>query len=71
VGGHAVVVRFDDKELTMPRENRDQPFVIRLTVSEKKRIDQAAWEAHLDMSTWARNLLLKEIDRLLSRKRDR
>jgi len=55
----------------MPRENRDQPFVIRLTVSEKKRIDQAAWEAHLDMSTWARNLLLKEIDRLLSRKRDR
>jgi hypothetical protein len=49
----------------MPKtpETRDQRFVIRLSLAEKKRIEHAAWVDHRDMSSWARLVLLREADR--------
>lgn len=39
-------------------ELRDQRLVIRLSLSEKKRIEDAAWEDRSDMSKWARDLFV-------------
>ena len=55
----------------MPKapERRDVRLVVRLSRSEKARIERAAWEAHADMSTWLRQLALTEIDRREQRKK--
>ena len=50
-------------------ERRDVRLVVRLSKSEKERIEHAAWEAHTDMSSWVRTLVLTEIDRREQRKR--
>jgi hypothetical protein len=50
---------------------RTERFIMRLTREEKRLIEHTAWEDHLDMSTWARHLLLKEVERRAARKRDR
>jgi hypothetical protein len=50
-------------------ETRDQRLVIRLSSAEKKRIENAAWEDHSDMSRWARELLLAEVQRREQRRR--
>ena len=50
-------------------ELRDQRLVIRLSLAEKKRIEDAAWEDRSDMSKWARDLLMAEVHKREQRKR--
>lgn len=42
---------------------------IRLTPEERQRIETAAGAEHLRASTWARKILLTELDRLEGRRR--
>jgi len=44
---------------------------IRLSPEDRERLKLAAEKDHLDVSTWARQVILKEIDRRESRKRSR
>jgi hypothetical protein len=44
-------------------ERRTEQFVIRLSPAEKKAIEDASWAAHMDMSTWARSILLREAEK--------
>ena len=44
---------------------------IRLTPNDRERIHEAAASEHLDDSTWARQVLLKELDRLLGQRERR
>jgi hypothetical protein len=44
-------------------ERRTEQFVIRLSPAEKKAIEDASWSAHMDMSTWARSILLREAEK--------
>ena len=50
-------------------ELRDQRLVIRLSLAEKKRIEDAAWEDRSDMSKWARDLLMAEVHKREQRKK--
>ena len=40
---------------------------IRVTPDDKRRMDEAASEVHLDTSTWARQVLLKAVEQAASR----
>ena len=45
------------------KRNKTMTIVIRLTAADKRALTQAAEDAHLGLSTWARAVLLREAAR--------
>jgi hypothetical protein len=46
----------------MAKKPKDQFLQIRLTAEDRQRIERVAAAAHLDASTWARQVLLQTAD---------
>jgi hypothetical protein len=50
-------------ENAVPQAKPQPKFVIRLNPAEKKAIEDASWSAHMERSTWARSILLREAEK--------
>jgi len=49
---------------TRAAERKEKVIVIRVTADQKRRLEQAAGTAGLELSSWMRSLALKEARRL-------